>query len=267
MDIEGLKKLSVSHLILMILNDKEKDSLRKNAEIELKKRIKHLGWDYNDLLHLDDHVIKLRGFDIKNYLLSDDVDMQQLMETYFKYANNKMYNNELLFSEKHLCNDMCFGEPFFRKVVDKEIENINRRMSNLDCSKDYRKQRRILEAVSDKLKKRQEYEREFFKGGFKNLLLEDLICCGNEAIDQLDRFVIGEMLDYASYYHGLNDDALNGLFGEYLRALHFAQKDSAKLSSQKKYLLYQVGSGYEVNYESDAFKGPILEKKQKNDKK
>ena len=259
MNLKELKRLSVSHLILIILNEKEQDSLRKNAEIELKQRIKHLGWDYDDLLHLDDRVIKLRGYDIKNYLLSSDVNMQQLMETYFKYASDKLYDNDLLFSEKHLCNIMGFGEPFFRNVVDEEIVNINERIRKLNYAKDHSEARRMLEAANGKLKRRQEYERESIKEWIKNRVLCDLICCGNEAIDQLDKFVMGEMFDYASYYHGLNDDALDGLFAEYLRALRFVQKDSAKLSAQKKQLLYQVGRGYEVNYESDAFKQSLLD--------
>ena len=117
--VEDLRKLPISHLILIILNDKYGSISREFAEIELKLRIKKLDIEFDDLLQFDDKVIKSRGLDIDNYLISKNVDMQKLMETYFKYDKDKggeYYSEELLFSEKHLCNELNFGEPFFRKV-------------------------------------------------------------------------------------------------------------------------------------------------------
>ena len=102
MEISKLRKLSISNLILIILNDKYPDVVRRCAEVELRTRIKHLGWEYDDLLHFDDKVIQERGLDIENYLLSPQVSLQQLMETYFQYVYRKKYEeNGLLFSEKH----------------------------------------------------------------------------------------------------------------------------------------------------------------------
>ena len=105
--VEDLRKLPISHLILIILNDKYGSISREFAEIELKLRIKKLDIEFDDLLHFDDKVIKSRGLDIDNYLISKNVDMQKLMEAYFKYDKDKggeYYSEELLFSEKHLCN-------------------------------------------------------------------------------------------------------------------------------------------------------------------
>lgn len=116
MQIKNLRMLSISNLILLILNSKNSDILRKCAEIELRKRIKNVGWKYDDLLHFDDKVIEERGLDIDNYLISPNVNMQQLMETYFLYSKDTNYDsNFLLFSEKHLCNELDFAEPFFSK--------------------------------------------------------------------------------------------------------------------------------------------------------
>ncbi len=72
-------------MILIILNDKNKDILRKCAESELRKRIKNVGLEFDDLLHSDDKIIQKRGLDINNYLISPNINMQQLMETYFMY--------------------------------------------------------------------------------------------------------------------------------------------------------------------------------------
>ena len=139
MEVWELKKISISNLILVILNDKNDDTLRKCAEIELKRRIRNVGWDYDDLLHFDDKVIKKRGLDVDNYLISPNVNMQQLMETYFMFdKDTELYylfdkdtesyylsdkytdTNYLLFSEKHLCNEIGFAEPFFRKICSRE---------------------------------------------------------------------------------------------------------------------------------------------------
>ncbi len=82
--------------------------------MELRKRIKNVGWKYDDLLHFDDKVIKKRGLDIDQYLISPNVNMQQLMEIYFTYAwQTNCDSNYLLFSEKHLCNEVDFGDSFF----------------------------------------------------------------------------------------------------------------------------------------------------------
>ena len=43
MEISKLRKLSISNLILIILNDKYPDVVRRCAEVELRTRIKHLG--------------------------------------------------------------------------------------------------------------------------------------------------------------------------------------------------------------------------------
>lgn len=42
MEIKDLKKISISNLILIILNDKNIDVLRKCAEAELRERVKYV---------------------------------------------------------------------------------------------------------------------------------------------------------------------------------------------------------------------------------
>ena len=103
MKIENLKHICISSLILIILNNNNTDFLRKYAEIELRKRIRNFGCEYDDFLHIEDAVIKERGLNINDYLISPKVNMQQLIETYFLYSKD---TNRLLFSEKHLCNEI-----------------------------------------------------------------------------------------------------------------------------------------------------------------
>lgn len=280
MEIENLKNLSISNLILIILNDKNDDVLRQYAEIELKARLKNVSYNYNDILNLDDKVIKMRGLDIDNYLISPNVNMQQFMETYFKYYNRSRLKNydldkydSLLFSEKHLIDERSFRKNFFSKLCNAELKNINKRINNGD----YEYQKELLLEVKKKLENRIE-ERKLFKelikdqGREEGNFLDSILSCG-EAMNQLwgDPYLsplnnisdeefykllrtklgklkldIAEKLDESDLFHSNTFDDLYGIL--------FVSKDSSKLKLQKKLLLQQARNGYRVNYDTDTMK-------------
>ncbi len=267
MEIRELKTTSLSNLILIILNNQNNDTLRRCAEVELKKRIKHVGWNYNDLLHFDDKVIKQRGLDIDNYLISPNVNMQQLMETFFMYDNDKdYYSNGLLFSEKHLCNQYDFGESFFRRICFKEIKNIDQRLNENESPKDY------LIAIKQMLIERQQNAREENQEIRKEDFVELLRT--NEAMYHIDE----DMNSFLFLFNNLTDEELYKLLCsrlgkriielskllnnslcdldiiQYLYGQHFIHQDSAKLHKQKRKLLNEVKKGYKVDYQSDAIK-------------
>ena len=266
MQIKNLRMLSISNLILLILNSKNSDILRKCAEIELRKRIKNVGWKYDDLLHFDDKVIEERGLDIDNYLISPNVNMQQLMETYFLYSKDTNYDsNFLLFSEKHLCNELDFAEPFFRKICKREIENLDKRIKkqNLETEK------QILLTIKHMLLERQQQTKRetevVSKDAFVNILTV------NDAMYQLD----GTLATIHEFLFNVSDEEMyrllkskfgnikiiflenlnNNLFGsdliQNLYGLKFILNDSSRLKQQKRQLEQQVRSGYEVNYQTD----------------
>lgn len=266
MEIKNLKKISISNLILIILNDKNNDILRKYAETELRKRIKNVEWEFDDLLHFDDKVIQKRGLDVNNYLISLNINMQQLMETYFMYDWQTDYDsNYLLFSEKHLCNDVDFGDTFFTKVCAREIRNLNSRLQNPSS----KSQREVLLSIKQILEKRN----KSFKQSKQKILKDDPIelLCHNEAMYQLeqDSGTCHEFLqncsDEAMYkllssrlgmlkigiLETLNDTLYDSDLVQYLCGLNFVRKDSSKLSPQKKQLLLQLKNGFEVNYETE----------------
>lgn len=268
-NIRELQNISISNLILIILNSKNSDMLRKCAEIELRKRIKNVGWNYDELLHFDDKVIKKRGLEIDQYLISPNVSMQQLMDTYFLYDYKTTWQtNGLLFSEKHLCNEVDFGEPFFSKVCAHEIKNLRNRanQTNLDTEKI------ILLSIKQILEKRSKNNRiEKIRVFFDEP--EELFCF-NEAMFQLDagcgkshEFLRNctdeEYYKMICFKFGLLKMNLLDFFGDLfceadlmqnVCGLSFVKKDSAKLTYQKKKLLRQVKSGFEVDYESEQIK-------------
>lgn len=266
MEIKNLKKISISNLILIILNDKNNDILRKCAEIELRKRIKNVGWEFDDLLHFDDKVIQKRGLDVNNYLISPNINMQQLMETYFMYDWQTNYeSNYLLFSEKHLCNDVDFGDTFFTKVCTREIRNLNRRLQNSTSES----QKEVLLSIKQILEERN----KSFNQSKQEILKDDPIelLCHNEAMYQLDGDVgtCHEFLQNCSdeerykllssklgmlkigILETLNDTLYDPDLVQYLCGLKFVRRDSSKLSSQKKQLLQQLRNNFEVNYETE----------------
>ena len=273
MQIKNLKTLSISNLILIILNSENRDILRKYAEVELRKRIRNVGWKYDDLLHFDDKVIKERGLDVDNYLISPNVNMQQLMETYFLYSKDTNYDsNYLLFSEKHLCNEADFTAPFFRKICKREIENIDKRIKkqNLETEK------QILLAIKYMLVERQQQTKREIELVSKDTFVDILTV--NDAMYQLD----GTFATFHEFLFNISDEEMyrllkskfgniklaflenlnNNLFDsdlmQYLCGLKFILNDSSKLKKQKRQLKQQVRSGYEVNYQTD-----VIQKKLK----
>ena len=267
MDIRNLRRISISHLILTILNDKNGDLLRKCAEIELRKRIKNVGWEFDDLLHFDDKVIKERGLDVDKYLISPNVNMQQLMEVYFNYNKGTNYEtNLLLFSEKHLCNEMEYGDKFFGNICAKEMKNLDRRMESADTELE----KQLFIFVKQLLEERQTAQTavmgELSAEG-ENFI--DLLC-SNEAMCQFDSGPLchvfwNNLSDEERYkiiksptgmlrisiLDFLDDTLFDSDTMEELSGLMFVRRDSRKLSKQKKQLIQQVKSGFEVNYQSE----------------
>lgn len=264
MKIENLKKVSISNFILIILNDKNKDILRKCTESELRKRIKNVNCEFDDLLHSDDKVIQKRGLDINNYLISPNINMQQLMETYFMYDWKKDYcSNNLLFSEKHLCNEVDFGDTFFTKVCTKEIINLNERLQNSTSES----QKEVLLSIKQILEERNKSLKQSKQELFKNDPIE--LLCYNEVM-----YHFGEVIGY-EYLQNYSDEEiykfLSSKLGmlkigtleilsetlydldlfQNLYGLRFVKKDSSKLSFQKSQLLHQLENDFEVNYETD----------------
>ena len=272
--VEDLRKLPISHLILIILNDKYGSISREFAEIELKLRIKKLDIEFDDLLHFDDKVIKSRGLDIDNYLISKNVDMQKLMETYFKYDKDKggeYYSEELLFSEKHLCNELDLGEPFFRKVCLREIKNINNRLDKIEDLSE----KELLVNVKNTLERRNLKTKEAIKQVYDKEFLEEILTI-NEAFNQIGDFCydfVPKMSNEELYKIRISklkrikyslleviDDYIFDLdMVQNLCLLNFVRKDGNKLNFQKRKLLHQVRNGFEVNYNVDAIKDSLRE--------
>ena len=85
MNIENVKKMSLSQLSLIIQSKRYLDSLRKEAEDELKKRMRDLTWNLDDFLDTEYYTLEKRGYSISSYLIASNVTSQQLIETYFLY--------------------------------------------------------------------------------------------------------------------------------------------------------------------------------------
>lgn len=277
MEFENLKNISISNLILIILDNRNADMLRKYAEIELRKRIKNVGWEFDDLLHFDDKAIQKRGLDINNYLISPNINIQKLMEIYFTYDwQTNFASNYLLFSEKHLCNKEDFGDSFFTKVCTREIRNLDRRLQNSSSESEKENLLLIKQTLEERNKAFSQSKREILKDDPIELL------CHNEAMYQLDgdswscheflqNYSDEEMYKLLSSKIGmlkigiletLNDTLYDPDLVQYLCGLKFVKKDSSKLSHQKKQILQQLRNNFEVNYETESIQKVLKRTKQ-----
>ena len=277
MEFENLKNISISNLILIILDNRNADMLRKYAEIELRKRVKNVGWEFDDLLHFDDKAIQKRGLDINNYLISSNINMQKLMEIYFTYDwQTNFASNYLLFSEKHLCNKEDFGDSFFTKVCTREIRNLDRRLQNSSSESEKENLLLIKQTLEERNKAFSQSKQEILKDDPIDLL------CHNEAMYQLDRdswscheflqnYSDEEMYKLLSSKIGmlkigiletLNDTLYDPDLVQYLCGLKFVKKDSSKLSHQKKQILQQLRNNFEVNYETESIQKVLKRTKQ-----
>lgn len=277
MEFENLKNISISNLILIILDNRNADMLRKYAEIELRKRVKNVGWEFDDLLHFDDKAIQKRGLDINNYLISPNINIQKLMEIYFTYDwQTNFASNYLLFSEKHLCNKEDFGDSFFTKVCTREIRNLDRRLQNSSSESEKENLLLIKQTLEERNKAFSQSKREILKDDPIELL------CHNEAMYQLDgdswscheflqNYSDEEMYKLLSSKIGmlkigiletLNDTLYDPDLVQYLCGLKFVKKDSSKLSHQKKQILQQLRNNFEVNYETESIQKVLKRTKQ-----
>lgn len=175
------------------------------------------------------------------------------------------YSNYLLFSEKHLCNELDFGETFFRKVCAQEIKNIDKRLNDVDVES----QKQLLISIKHMLEQRQQYSKQAIIETIKDDPIE--LLCSNEAMCQLD----GDIATCHEFLYNISEEEryklLSSKLGtikirlskilndslfeldimQYLCGLNFVRKDSSKLNKQKRILLQQVRNGYKVDYQTD----------------
>lgn len=266
--MKNYKKCSLSELILIIKNNQFTKEERKLAEIELKRRLKNWDCEIDELLDMEDSVIKKRGISIDNYLISPNVNMQMLMETFFGYTvGQEFYSDETLLSEKHLCNDKGMCEPFFRKVCEYEIKNIEKRLQSRN---ENIKEKETLELVRTTLKERLQIEREILKkylrcksvykesDGIYYDPLEPIL----EANDALSYFMDAGLptFEIMGNHEFINDGIFDYDVVQDIMGMRFIKKDNSKLKEQRRQLLNQVKNGYHVNYESPIIKKVLYQK-------
>lgn len=264
MEAKDMKKFTISNLVLIVLSDKYPDSLRKYAEIELRRRFRNVAWDINDFIDKENKKIEKRGLDINNYLFSKNLDMQKLMEVYFLYYYGYSQNeDDLLFSEKHICG---MSSSVFREILKNEIANLEARII-LDNDKNNLK---LLEIFKLALEKELIYiekidkEKEntaFFKRieldeAFQYLNEDKLLSLGFNISDEeiykifsskllmLKRFIMEEFSDSI-----LEMDFFQNIYG-----MKKVLEDSRRLEVQKNNLLKQAEGTFPVDYESDVMR-------------
>lgn len=261
---KNLRNLSISNLTFQVLN-KGKNKVMYGyvddfAEFEIRRRIKNAGLDYDDLLERESECIASRGDDINNYLIGPNPSMQQLMELYFNY---EYMGGDLLFSERHFCNRFDIYTKFFDKICDKEVINIDKRLSSSSLTEFDKEELMLFKELYLKKKERI----TIFKNDdwVKDVWLSDF----SEVYDELFDFEFGNnmtdqdvykkycskfasfryMIEYFLDNTILELDWVNDFYGVFK-----VLEDFSKLRSQKEILLDQANSGFEIDYKTDAMR-------------
>lgn len=255
--VKNFNKLSLSNLILIILDDRNYSDIRDFAKAELRKRTRNLGIPLEELIHFDDMAIAKRGYDIDNYLISNNVNMQKLMEIWSKPREEC----PLLFSEKHLCSDMDLGTGFFTKLSKIEIKNLSRRL--LELSDEHQKEVMLhAKKLLEERNKRFEEEKMLTKKNFDELLgcndamlqldnkFSPLEPLGNISDDEMYKLISSGLGNFKLLVCDLmSDSILDTDIVQSLYGLKFIRKDSSKLKKQKRQLLQEAKNGSTVDYE------------------
>lgn len=253
--IHELKKQTISALFLITNNPSYDYETRKNAEVELRRRMKNLGYDYDAFAEEELQIIQRRGMNLNNYLVGPEPNMQLLMELYFRLHNSSQDNNPLLFSENHLCNDYYNSHSFFSSICRMEVGNIEEKIERGGESES------LIEAY--------------------NILLNRLLCTRWDAsIAGVDIDSVAH-LDIFKYNHNISDeerskiasskvlsvgDAIVGRIDSTLMQSDFAKwlyvnkllmKDGLLLAKQKQRLRFQAFTGYDVDYNTDEMKDAL----------
>lgn len=236
----NLNKLTISNLILLIINKDNTSLLRDEALKELKKRAYTYGLDYNDLINIDEENIAKRGFKTSEYLFSKNTDMQKLMESYFE--NIYVNNSKLLLCETILCNE--FGS-FFDKVSLKEISNIKKRLKDKNLTLgEVQRLMKIIDVLKERYSKR---PTSFFSSDDTYIILNELkyeFDCNELIKDKLmsnvelmRRTLLGSSIDkeYIRYFHIYN----------------IIKQEYKRLREPKKNITSQLKNGYKVDYNSE----------------
>lgn len=248
MNKKEFKKLSISNLLLILLNENVNEITKQSVLIELQKRIKNIDVEIKDLMRMEKRIIDERGDDANSYLTGPNPSMQQLMELYFSYLYAPEQDKDyLLLSEFHLCNDMNLWFNFFDKICKYELVNLSKRINKVDSEIE----REILIIVKDILSNRKQKIKTEGWNDNKALYLfweTNMELWYNNPRDEDSLLCIFE----DSIAEGFGEIFLeNDIINEILSRLYMIKviiKDSSKLNKQKRILLNQVKNGYEVNY-------------------
>ena len=237
-----MKKLSLSELSFIVLTDNYGSDLKNEAYHEIQKRFESNGCNYDAFIELEEQAIGKRGNDIENYLIGSSPDGQLLMELYFNYvySNELWQHGNLLFSENLLCNSNS-QRTFFTKALKIELNNLARRLQSLPVdSEEYQKLLPVYQNLYQRYSKKPDiwYE-DSLTDCVMDLTTEFSSLMSKKRIEKLEKYAERwkngskvALIQCALWSSLTSNDVL-----DYLNMRRIANRDIAKLSSQRKSII------------------------------
>lgn len=237
-----IKKLSLSELSFIVLTDNYGSDLKNEVYHEIQKSFESNGCNYDAFIELEEQAIGKRGNDIENYLISSSPDGQLLMELYFNYvySNELWQHGNLLFSENLLCNSNS-QRAFFTKALKIELNNLARRLQSLPAdSEEYQKLLPMYQNLYQRYSKKPDiwYE-DSLTDCVMDLTTEFSSLMSKKRIEKLEKYAERwkngskvALIQCALWSLLTSNDVL-----DYLNMRRIANRDIAKLSSQRKSII------------------------------
>ena len=259
-------KLSLSNLSLIMLNKENSKEVRNAAEKEIQRRFKGTSCEFEQFREYEQRSIDKRGTDKENYLIGNNPSMQQLMDIYFRYVADRIYLDNILFSELHFCNNDC-RNAFFSTIVDLEYERINERLEN---HKTDINSMETLMLVEERLRDRQDeiYVFKSKEGAGSNFIYDIML----DANFKTNLKILKKVCElFEADYEALKFDKSFGYDSidsiktlsenlELAQINAFLKSDFRRLKNQKRILLNDLQTGNPVNYESDSISKVLYKK-------
>ena len=264
MELSKLKKVPLSYLSFLSLDQSQNSFFQTCAKEELRRRLQNTSIPVEQWLNAEEMVFNERGYQVERYLFGPHPSMQHYMELV-------LGDGPRTFSELHLCPFVQSGDDgnaFYRRILKSEVKNLDVRMFRSVSPKEVERLRLVRKEIKDLILQDRPFPFEDDKFSLNSSLryLRDLgkpfSYGANLSIEQqyhLASSPFGKL--ESSIFERIDDSMCDQENVQKYVGMARVLSDSSKMNEQRRMLLEQVRAGFEVDYQAKAFQKVLNSKK------